>query len=76
MSKAEHIDIEKLKTVLKEDEDPEIVDKKFSAKKGIQYGKGKNKKKKEDAYQIKYSGKIKEKKVMEYLMNCEFRMIK
>ena len=61
--------MEKFKKLLKEDENPEVVDKKFVVKKGLQYGKGKEKVKKENGSQIMFVGKIKDKKVFEYLLN-------
>jgi len=53
-----HIDIEKLRALLKEDETPENVDKKLLVKKGV-FGK-----KKEQAFQFSFVGNFKEKKVL------------
>jgi hypothetical protein len=58
-----------VKTLLKEDEDAEIVEKKFVVKKGFQYGKGKEKIKKDNVAVINYVGNFKEKKVLEFLNN-------
>lgn len=53
------------------------MDKKFIVKKGIQYGKGKDKKKKENACQVMFVGKVKEKKIFEWLSeNNKFEMLK
>ena len=41
IAQPDHLDIERFKALLKEDETPENVEKKLLVKKGIQYGKGK-----------------------------------
>lgn len=46
VSVADHLLIDPLKELLKQDENPEIVDKKLVVKKGLQYSKGKAKIKK------------------------------
>jgi len=53
VSVPDHIDIEKLKLLLKEDETPDVVDKKFTLKKGM-FGK-----KKENAFQFSFVGNFK-----------------
>lgn len=70
------LDLEKLRGLLQEDEDAETVGKKFVVKKGIQFGKGKDKVKKEEACQINYVGSFKEKKVTEFLRNYKFLQLK
>lgn len=70
LSLPEHLNLEELKALLKEDEAPETVDKKFSVKKGM-FGK-----KKENAVQFSYVGNFKEKKVQEYLLKYKFNLLK
>lgn len=41
IAEPDHMDIEQLKNILKEDQTPENVEKKLLIKKGVQYGKGK-----------------------------------
>jgi len=41
LSSPEHLDVEKIKALVKEDEAPEVVDKKWTVKKGM-WGKGKH----------------------------------
>lgn len=57
LSQPEHLNLEALKEVLKEDETAEVIEKKFTIKKGM-FGK-----KKENALQFSYVGNFKEKKV-------------
>lgn len=61
---------------MKEDETPENVEKKLLVKKGIQYGKGKEKKKKDNCTQVSFSGKFKEKKLQEFFLNSKFEHFK
>jgi hypothetical protein len=51
------------KEEVKEGEAEETVEKKLLIKKGLQFAKGKEKKKKENAFQISFSGRFKEKRV-------------
>jgi hypothetical protein len=41
LSSPQHLDVEKFKALVKEDEAPEVVDKKWTVKKGM-WGKGKH----------------------------------
>jgi hypothetical protein len=66
----EHLNVEGLKVLLKEDEEPETVDKKFTVKKGM-FGK-----KKEGALVFSYVGSFKEKKVQEFLAAHKFHHLK
>jgi hypothetical protein len=59
-----------LKNLLKEDETPEVVDKKWSVKKGM-FGK-----KKEHVLQFSFVGNFKEKKVQEFLLTYKFNLLK
>ena len=70
-SKAELLDLEKLKLLVKEDEAGEVVDKKWSVKKGM-WGKGKF----EKTLIVSYAGAFKEKKVLEYLKSMKFTLLK
>ncbi len=56
--------------MLREDESPEAVDKKFTVKKGM-FGK-----KKENALQFSFVGNFKEKKVQEFLLAHKFNLLK
>jgi hypothetical protein len=69
VSLAEHFNVEELKTLVKEDEAPEVVDKKFTIKKGMFQ-------KKKDAIQFSYVGNFKEKKVHDFLLNHKFALLK
>ena len=71
VSDPEHLDLEKLKALVKEDEAAEVVDKKWSVKKGM-WGKNKF----EKTQIVSYAGQFKEKKVLEYLTNMKFLLIK
>jgi hypothetical protein len=62
--------VEGLKALLKEDEDPEVVEKKFTVKKGM-FGK-----KKEQALVFSFVGNFKEKKVQEFLIAHKFSHLK
>lgn len=81
--------VEDLKQKLKEDlikqgsqeevkagEAEEIVEKKLLVRKGLQFSKGKDKKKKENAFQISFSGRFKEKRVQEFFLNNKFEILK
>lgn len=58
VSSLEHLDYEKLKVLLKEDQAPgDDIDKKFIVKKGLQASKGKEKIKNDNGVQINYNGK-------------------
>lgn len=70
LSIPEHLNLEALKTLLKEDEEAETVEKKFSIKKGV-FGK-----KKEQALVFSYVGNFKEKKVQEFLQGHKFVILK
>jgi hypothetical protein len=41
-------------------------------RKGLQFAKGKEKKKKENAFQISFSGRFKEKRIQEFFLNNKF----
>lgn len=71
VSSPEHLDVEKLKLIVKEDEKAEDVDKKWSVKKGM-WGKGKH----EKTQVISYVGNFKEKKILEFLNNLKFTLLK
>lgn len=71
VSSPDHLDIAKLKEIVKEDEAAEVVDKKWSIKKGM-WGKNKH----EKTQILSYVGNFKEKKVLEYLTNLKFTLIK
>jgi hypothetical protein len=57
--------------LVKEDEAPEVVDKKWSVKKGM-WGKNKY----EKTQIVSYVGNFKEKKVLDFLANMKFTLIK
>jgi hypothetical protein len=67
----EHLDLEKLKGLVKEDEAGEVVDKKWSVKKGL-WGKNKF----EKTQVVSYVGQFKEKKVLDYLVSLKFTLLK
>ena len=71
MSSPDHLDLEKLKNLVKEDEKPEVVDKKWSVKKGM-WGKNKH----EKVQVVSYAGQFKEKKVLEFLSTLKFSQLK
>ena len=52
------------------------MEKKFEIKKGIQYGKGKDKRVKENACIVRFVGKLKEKKILEFLQENKCRQLK
>jgi len=66
-----HFDAEKVKALVKEDESPEIVDKKWTVKKGL-WGKGVH----ESVQIISYAGNFKEKKILEHFTNLKFTLLK
>jgi hypothetical protein len=45
-------------------------------KKGLQVTKGKEKKKKDNAFQISFSGRFKEKRIQEFFLNNKFEALK
>ncbi len=79
LSNPEHLDTNGLKEILKEgcsEEEKEVVEKKFILKKGIQVAKGKEKINKPQAVQINYAGKVKEVRVIDFLKNSKFEVLK
>jgi hypothetical protein len=60
----------------KEGEAEETVEKKLLVKKGLQFAKGKEKKKKENAFQVSFSGRFKEKRIQEFFLNNKFELLK
>jgi len=60
-----------LKSIVKEDEKPEEVDKKWGVKKGM-WGKGKH----EKTQIVSYVGNFKEKKILEFLTAAKFTLLK
>lgn len=79
LAKPEHLDINGLKALLKEDKEPEeaeLVEKKFILKKGLQVVKGKEKINKPEGAQLNYVGKVKDKKVMDFLKENKFEILK
>jgi hypothetical protein len=66
-----------LKTLLKEDKaTDDDVDKQFIVKHGLESSKGKTKVKNEKGTQINYNGKIKTKKILDYLETLKFHLLK
>jgi hypothetical protein len=77
VSNPEHVDIEKVRALLKEDKGPkDDVDKQFIVNQGLQSAKGKEKVRNEKGVQINYNGKIKTKKILDYLDSLKFHQIK
>lgn len=64
------------KDEVKEGEAEETVEKKLLIRKGLQVTKGKEKKKKENAFQISFSGRFKEKRIQEFFLNNKFEVLK
>jgi hypothetical protein len=60
----------------KEGEAEETVEKKLLVKKGLQFAKGKDKKKKENAFQVSFSGRFKEKRIQDFFLNNKFEVLK
>ena len=71
VSSPDHLDIEKLKAIVKEDEQGEVVDKKWTVKKGL-WGKNKY----EKTVIVSYAGTFKEKKIVDYLTGLKFTLLK
>lgn len=71
LSSPDHLDVEKIKALIKEDEAAEVVEKKWTTKKGM-WGKGKH----ENTIIFSYAGTFKEKKILDYLVSLKYSLLK